>query len=83
MQIVFGIDVSKSTSTVRELISQSKNEMTITIDRPAFILLLKYLAAFSKQSQIIFEATRVYSRRLQSFLEDYGYSYVVINPLKT
>ena len=82
MQVVFGIDVSKSTSTVCELIGQSKNEMTITNDRPGFTLLLKDLAAFSKQPQVIFEATGVYSRRLQAFLEDYGYSYVIINPLK-
>ena len=67
MQVVFGIDVSKSTSTVCELIGQSKNEMTITNDRPGFTLLLKNLAAFSKQPQVIFEATGVYSRRLQAF----------------
>lgn len=56
--------------------------MTITNDRPGFILLLKNLASFSKQPQIIFEATGVYSRRLQAFLKDYGYSFVIINPLK-
>ncbi len=82
MQVVFGIDVSKSTSTVCELIGQSKNEITITNDRSGFALLLKDLATFSKQPQIIFETTGVYSRRLQAFLEDYGYSFVIINPLK-
>lgn len=49
---------------------------------PAFTLLLKDLTTFSKQPHIIFEATRIYSRRLKAFLEDYGYSYVIINPLK-
>ena len=82
MQVVFGIDVSKATSTVCELIGESKNELTITNDLPGFTLLLKDLAAFSKQPQIIFEATGVYSRRLQAFLEDYDYDYVIINPLK-
>ncbi|PKZ87901.1 hypothetical protein CYJ82_02520 [Lactobacillus crispatus] len=82
MQVTFGIDVSKSTSTVCELIGESKNELTITNNRPGFIQLLHELTAFSKHPQIIFEATGVYSRRLQAFLEDYGYEYVVINPLK-
>lgn len=82
MQVTFGIDVSKSNSTVCELIGESKNELTITNDRPGFIQLLHELAAFSKHPQIIFEATGVYSCRLQAFLEDYGYEYVVLNPLK-
>ncbi|RVU77521.1 IS110 family transposase, partial [Lactobacillus xujianguonis] len=82
MQVTFGIDVSKSTSTVCELIGESKNEFTITNDRPGFIQLLKELSAFSKHPQIIFEATGVYSRRLQAFLEDYDYDYVILNPLK-
>ncbi|MBM6973931.1 IS110 family transposase [Lactobacillus gallinarum] len=82
MQVTFGIDVSKSTSTVCELIGESKNELTITNNHPGFIQLLNELTAFSKHPQIIFEATGVYSRRLQSFLEDYGYDYVIINPLK-
>ena len=82
MQVTFGIDVSKSHSTVCELIGESKNELTITNDRPGFIQLLHELAAFSKHPQIIFEATGVYSRRLQAFLEDYGYEYVILNPLK-
>lgn len=82
MQVTFGIDVSKSTSTVCELIGESKNELTITNDRPGFIQLLKELSAFSKHPQIIFEATGVYSRRLQAFLEDYDYDYVILNPLK-
>ena len=82
MQVTFGIDVSKSTSAVCELIGESKNELTIANNRPGFIQLLKEQAAFSKHPQIIFEATGVYSRRLQAFLEDYGYEYVILNPLK-
>lgn len=82
MQVTFGIDVSKSTSAVCELIGESKNELTIANNRPGFIQLLKELAAFSKHPQIIFEATGIYSRRLQAFLEDYGYEYVILNPLK-
>lgn len=82
MQVTFGIDVSKFTSTICELISKSKNELTITNDCSGFIQLLKELSAFSKHPQIIFEATGVYSRRLQTFLEDYDYDYIILNPLK-
>ena len=47
-----------------------------------FLELLKDLKAFTQHPQIIFEATGVYSKRLQSFLDDYGYEYVILNPLK-
>ena len=47
MQVTFGIDVSKFTSTICELISKSKNELTITNDCSGFIQLLKELSAFS------------------------------------
>ena len=82
MDVVFGIDVSENSSSVCELIGNSKNEFTITNDRPRFFQLLKALKIFAQVPQIIFEATGVYSRRLQAFLDDYGYNYVVMNPLK-
>ena len=82
MKVIFGIDVSKSTSTVCELINDSKSITTITNDRPGFLELLNDLKAFTQHPQIIFEATGVYSRRPQAFLDDYGYEYVVLNPLK-
>ena len=82
MKIIFGIDVSKNTSTVCELINDSETITTITNDRHGFLELLNDLKAFAQHPQIIFEATGVYSRRLQTFLDDYGYEYVVLNPLK-
>ena len=82
MKVIFGIDVSKSTSTVCELINDSKSITTITNDRAGFLELLNDLKAFTQHPQIIFEATGVYSKRLQTFLDDYGYEYVVLNPLK-
>lgn len=69
MQVTFGIDVSKSNSTVCELIGESKNELTITNDRPGFIQLLHELAAFSKHPQIIFEATGVIHADCRLFLK--------------
>lgn len=83
MKVVFGIDVSKATSNVCELIDGNKaNEFVIGNDAVGFKRLLKDLHAFALKPQIIFEATGVYSRRLQAFFNDYGYSYVVLNPLK-
>ena len=82
MKIIFGIDVSKNTSTVCELINDSETITTITNDRHGFLELLNDLKALAQHPQIIFEATGVYSRRLQTFLDDYGYEYVVLNPLK-
>ncbi|AXJ12500.1 hypothetical protein Sp14A_05700 [Streptococcus pluranimalium] len=32
--------------------------------------------------EIIFEATGVYSRRLQAFLDEHGYAYTRLNPLE-
>lgn len=82
MQVIFGIDVSKAKSNVCELVGNGKNEFEISNDRIGFKQLVKELATFKEHPQIIFEATGVYSRRLQALLEDYGYDYVVINPLK-
>ena len=82
MQVVLGIDVSKAKSNVCELIGEARNEFVIANDRLGFKQLLCELAVFKEHPQIIFEATGVYSRRLQAMLEDYGYSYVIINPLK-
>ena len=82
MNIVFGIDVSSRESNVCMLMDDTKKEFKISNDSFGFNELLKNLAIFSKHPQIIFEATGVYSRRLQKFLEDYGYDYVILNPLK-
>ena len=80
MKVVFGIDVSSDKSNVCILVDNSKSEFTISNDRPGFFELLNNLKTFTKP-QIIFEATGVYSRRLQTFLQDYGYDYVIMNPL--
>ncbi|TSO25334.1 IS110 family transposase [Lactobacillus sp. LL6] len=82
MDIVFGIDVSSRESSICMLMDDTRKEFKISNDSFGFKELLKNLAVFSKHPQIIFEATGVYSRRLQKFLEDYGYDYVILNPLK-
>ena len=82
MNIIFGIDVSSRSSNVCVLLGDTKQEFKITNDTTGFNLLLKNLKVFAEHPQIIFEATGVYSRRLESYLTDYHYEYVVINPLK-
>ena len=42
-KVIFDINVSKSTSTVCELIKDSKSITTLTNDRPGFLELLKDL----------------------------------------
>lgn len=80
-EAVFGIDVSSRDSSVCELRGQTKIEFKITNDTAGFTQLLKELQVFAKHPQIIFESTGVYSRRLQAFLDDYDYQYVIMNPL--
>lgn len=52
MKVIFGIDVSKSTSTVCELINDSKSITTITNDRPGFLELLNDLKAFTQHLKL-------------------------------
>ena len=80
MKVVFGIDVSSNKANVCILVNNSKSEFTISNDRPGFFELLNSLRTFTNP-QLIFEAASVYSRRLQVFLEDYDYNYVIINRL--
>ncbi|WP_239017084.1 IS110 family transposase, partial [Streptococcus suis] len=66
----FGIDVSKASSEVAILVNGEKvHGYTISNDALGFSRLLGDLKTVHKP-EIIFEATGVYSRRLQAFLED-------------
>ncbi|HEL1607786.1 TPA: IS110 family transposase [Streptococcus suis] len=82
MRVVFGIDVSKASSEVAILVNGEKvHGYTISNDAIGFARLLGDLRTVHKP-EIIFEATGVYSRRLQTFLEDNGYAYTRLNPLE-
>ena len=82
MRVVFGIDVSKVSSEVAILINGEKvHGYTMPNDAIGFARLLGDLKTVHKP-EIIFEATGVYSRRLQAFLEDNGYAYTRLNPLE-
>ncbi|WP_328390978.1 IS110 family transposase [Streptococcus suis] len=82
MRAVFGIDVSKASSEVAILFNGEKvHGYTMSNDAIGFARLLGDLRTVHKP-EIIFEATGVYSRRLQTFLEDNGYAYTRLNPLE-
>ena len=75
MRVVFGIDVSKASSEVAILINGEKvHGYTIPNDAIGFNRLLGDLKTVH-QSEIVFKATGVYSRRLQAFFEDKSYAY--------
>ena len=70
MRAVFGIDVSKTSSEVATLINSEKvHGYTILNDAIGFNRLLGDLKTVHSP-EIIFEATGVYYRCLQAFLED-------------
>ena len=82
MRAVFGIDVSKTSSEVAILVNGEKvHGYTILNDAIGFNRLLGDLKTVHNP-KIIFEATGVYSRRLQAFLEEYSYAYTRLNPLE-
>lgn len=82
MRTVFGIDVSKSSSVVAIFVNGEKvNDYSISNDSIGFSKLLEDLKTVL-DPEIVFEATGVYSRRLQAFLENNGYPYVSLNPLE-
>ncbi len=82
MHAVFGIDVSKTSSEVAILVNGEKvHGYTILNDAFGFNRLLGDLKTVHNP-EIIFEATGVYSRRLQAFLEECGYAYTRLNPLE-
>ena len=79
MLAVLGIDVSKTSSEVAILVNGEKvHGYTILNDAIGFNRLLGDLKTVHNP-KIIFEAIGVYSRRLQAFLEEYGYAYTRLN----
>ena len=82
MRKVFGIDVSKASSEVAIIMNGKRvHGYTIPNDIIGFSRLLEDLKTVSNPV-IVFEATGVYSRRLQAFLEEDSYDYTRLNPLE-
>lgn len=81
LTVVFGIDVSSTTSEVAIVDAETKVwSGKIGNDWFGFQSLLTQLKNYT-QPQIVFEATGVYSRRLRRFLDEHGYRYTMLNPL--
>ncbi|WP_350345609.1 IS110 family transposase [Lactobacillus delbrueckii] len=82
LKTVFGIDVSSRKSNVCIMVNGKKvNDYAISNDMVGFNRLIGDLKQVTKP-QIIFEATGVYSRRLQAFLDMHELRYVMMNPLE-
>ena len=82
LKTVFGIDVSSRKSNVCIMVNGQKvDDYAISNDMVGFNQVLDDLKQVTKP-QIIFEATGVYSRRLQAFLDMHELRYVMMNPLE-
>lgn len=82
MRTVIGIDVSKATSQVAVLVDgQLSQRIKIDNNQVGFQELDHLIQIATGSVEIVFEATGVYSRRLQSFLEQHSYPYCRLNPL--
>jgi len=88
MEHVVALDVSmgKSTIVVYDRLKRCEYEGIIEHTRFAFESLHERLQAIKLQEgqapEIVFEATGVYSKGIETFLKDYGYKYCRINPLE-
>jgi transposase len=82
MRTVFGIDVSKANSEIAILVNGEKVQgYSIPNDAIGFSRLFHDLAQVVNP-EIIFEATGVYSRRLEAFLKNNDFIYTRLNPLE-
>lgn len=82
MRIIVGIDVSKQTSQVAITADHEvRAQFKITNDLIGFTELKSKINQYSGQTEVVFEATGVYSHRLRTFLVNNGYSFSQLNPL--
>ncbi|WP_434433843.1 IS110 family transposase [Lactiplantibacillus paraplantarum] len=82
MRTIIGIDVSKNKANIAvatDLVVVK--ELVISLDALGFNELKHVVLQFGGNSEIVFEATGVYSRRLEYFLQQEGLNYHILNPL--
>lgn len=82
MRTIIGIDVSKNKANIAvatDLVVVK--ELVISLDALGFNELKHVVLQFGGNSQIVFEATGVYSRRLEYFLQQESLNYHILNPL--
>lgn len=81
MRTIIGLDVSKASAKLAVATDQKiVFENDISLDVIGFKTLLSIIHAY-KDAEIVFEATGVYSRRLEKFLQDNDIFYHILNPL--
>lgn len=82
MRTIIGIDVSKNKANVAVVTDLVVvKELTISLDLLGFNELKHAVFQFNEKAEIVFEATGVYSRRLEYFLQQAGLNYHILNPL--
>lgn len=82
MRTIIGIDVSKNKANVAVATDfVIKDEQVISLDVLGFNKLKHIIIQFGGTAEIVFEATGVYSRRLEYFLQQEDLNYHILNPL--
>ncbi|OBS41914.1 hypothetical protein A9177_14975 [Lactiplantibacillus plantarum] len=82
MRTVIGIDISKNKANIAvatDLVVVK--ELVISLDALGFNELKHVVLQFGGKPEIVFEATGVYSRRLEYFLQQASLNYHILNPL--
>lgn len=82
MRTIIGIDVSKNKANIAVATDLLVvKELVISLDALGFNELKHVVLEFGGSPEIVFEATGVYSRRLEYFLQQEGLNYHILNPL--
>lgn len=85
--IAFDVSMGKSYMVVYNPLKTCEMEREILHTRPEFFELKKIIEdiinGYGEQPQIVFEATGVYSRQLERFMQENDYSYCLLNPLES
>ncbi len=84
--IAFDVSMGKSYMVLYNSKKNCKYETEINHSRSSFDWLRNFIEEITrqdcKQPSIVFEATGVYSRSLERFMQDYHFSYCLLNPLE-
>ena len=82
MRCVFGIDASTKSCNVAVAVNKHLvDEFKLGLDTIGFNQLKTALDGYT-DPEVVFEATGVYSRRLERFLTSNGYKFIRLNPLQ-
>ena len=82
MRTIIGIDVSKNKANIAVVTDLAVvKESVISLDALGFNELKHVVLQFGGNPEIVFEATGVYSRRLEYFLQREHLNYHILNPL--